>query len=68
MVEYNSKKYYTFEEMKADANSKCPFDNTLMMELLNVKRIPYIQTPFGWVQITKDEYFRARKRGVELYG
>lgn len=68
MVEYNGKKYYTFEEMKTDANNKCPFDNSLMMELLNVKGIPYIQTPFGWVQITKAEYFRARKRGVELYG
>ena len=73
MVEYNGVKYYTYKEVVEDIenNSKpdwMTWDAGAMLRLLNIEGIPYIKTQFGWCQISKSEYFRHRRKGIELYG
>ena len=73
MITYNGQNYYTYEEMSEDVATKSKpdwvtWDTRKLTDLLNVKGVPYIKTPFGWVQISKAEYMRHKRKGVELYG
>ena len=73
MITYNGENYYTYEEMLEDVKKQpkpdwLTWNRYAINELLNVKGIPYVKKPFGWVQISKAEYMRHKRRGVELYG